>query len=169
MTCGEDAERGIQEGAEAKKELRIRAKIFHKWKYTLDSNSELLFSWKQSIIFVSGSWGKTCMLSSVEADVSICARHPQRPPHVLGPCQGKVHGQGWQCSAVAQSHSASAAPAVQSPPGGPRGHWLQGGQQTLHSLYIIVTHTHVDMLLLSVIHSIIHSKKSTGCLIWARP
>lgn len=108
------------------------------------------------------------MLSSVEADVSVYAQHPQRPPHVLGPCQGKVHGPSWQCSAVAQSHPASAAPAVRSPPGGPTGHWLQEGQQALifpihncdtYNMYACFYH---------VIPSVINSKKSTGCLVRAR-
>lgn len=48
--------------------------------------------------------------------------------------------------------------------GDQQGTGYRGASKPLYSLYIIVTHTHVDMHLLSVIHSVIHSKKFTGCL-----
>lgn len=69
------------------------------------------------------------MLSSFEVGVNICAQHSQRPLHVLGPCQDKVHGLGWQCSVVAQSHPASAAPADLSPPEDQQGTVYGEGQQ----------------------------------------
>lgn len=39
MTVGEDVDRGPGERAEAKKELKIRAQIFHKQNHMLYSNS----------------------------------------------------------------------------------------------------------------------------------
>lgn len=39
MTLGEDADGGPWEGADTKKELKIRAQIFHKQNHMLDSNS----------------------------------------------------------------------------------------------------------------------------------
>lgn len=156
---GEDAERGPGK-EEAKKELRIKAQIFHKQNHTQDSSSGT-FILLEAIICVSGTSDKRIMLSSVEAGVSVCARHPQRLPHVLGPCQGKVRGPGWQCSAAARSHSASAAPTAQSLPGGTNRALATGGANTpLSCLYITVTHIHVGMLLLRVTHTVIQKTLS---------
>ena len=126
---GEDASSSPAK-EEAKKEWRIRAQIFHKQNHMQDSNSQT-FILLETITCVSGTSGKMGTLNSVEAGESVCARHPQRLPHVPGPCQGKVHGPGWQCSAVAQSHSASAAPASQSPPGGTNRALATGGPARL--------------------------------------
>lgn len=138
---------------EAEKKWRIRAQIFHKQNHMQDSNSQT-FILLEIIICVSGTSGKMGTLNSVEAGESVCARHPQRLPHVPGPCQGKVHGPGWQCSAVAQSHSASAAPASQSPPGGTNRALATGGQHaSVLPIHDSDTHTWRHSVLLS------HSKK----------
>lgn len=39
MTLEEDADSGPREGADTKKELKIRVQIFHKQNHMLDSNS----------------------------------------------------------------------------------------------------------------------------------